>query len=171
MRGGGQLRAGAAHPLDNCHSQRRALHRVRSRAQFVEQYKGPPVRLLENLNNAGHVGGEGGQALLDALLVSHVRQHPLVYGNLAPRRRRNVQPALGHQCQKAQRFQADGLSAGVGAGDDQRVEAVADFNIDGHGLCPVQQRMAGLAKDHGPIPPQLRAHAVQLIGELAPREN
>ena len=82
-----------------------------------------------------------------------------------------MEAALGHQGQQAQGLEADGLAAGVGAGDDQGVEGVSQLDVDGHGLFGIQQRMPGPPQVDGPVPANLRAHAVHLVAELAPGKD
>ena len=129
------------------------------------------VRLLQNLHDVHHVGGEGGQALLNALLVADIRQHPVEYAHRAAVVGGDVEPALGHEGQKAQGLQAHGLAAGVGPGDDQGVEPLAQLNGDGHGTARVQQGVAGVAEADAAVAPDLRPAGVHLIAELAPGED
>ena len=117
------------------------------------------------------MGREGRQALLDALLVADVRQHPLINGHGAPVRRRDVEAALGHQRQQAQGLEGHGLAAGVGTGDDQGVKGVPQLDVDGHRRLGVQQGVAGLAQMDGPVPADLRPHGVHLVAQLAPGED
>ena len=62
--------------------------------------------------------------LLDALLIADIGKHVV---ERRPVRLRsgggNVESGLAHQGQKADGFQGDGLTAGIGTGDDQQVEA------------------------------------------------
>ena len=83
--------------LDNGDGQRRPLHRVGARAQLVEQNQAVVVRLPQNFHCVGHVGGEGGQALLNGLLVAYIRQNPVKYPHRGAAVGGNVQAALGHQ--------------------------------------------------------------------------
>ena len=117
------------------------------------------------------MGREGRQALLDALLVADVRQHPLIDGHGAPVRRRDVEAALGHQRQQAQGLEGHGLAAGVGTGDDQGVKGVPQLDVDGHRRLGVQQGVTGLAQMDGPVPADLRPHGVHLVAQLAPGED
>ena len=82
---------------------------------------------------------ESGQALLDALLVTHVRQNTGEHLHGALVSGGDVQAALGHQTQKADGLQRHGLTAGVGAGDDQRIEPPAQLHRHRHGLGLIQQ--------------------------------
>jgi len=53
-----------------------------------------------------------------------------------------VQPRLGHQRQQPHRLQTDGLSAGVGAGDDQHLHIVVQDNVNRHHALRVEQGVA-----------------------------
>ena len=171
MGGGGHLGPQPPHMLDDSDGQGRALHRVRAGSQLVEQHQAVAVRLLQNLHDVHHVGGEGGEALLDALLVADVRQHPLIYGHGAAVRRRDVEAALGHQRQQPQGFEGHGLAAGVGAGDHQGVKGIPQLDVDGHRRLGVQQGVPGLPQVDGPVPADLRPDGVHLVAQLAPGED
>ena len=63
----------AAHIMEEAEygdRQRSALGRIGPGAQLIKETEGIAVRLLQDGNNVGHVGGEGTEALLDTLLVS-----------------------------------------------------------------------------------------------------
>ena len=169
--GGHDLGAQAPGLLDDGRGQRRALHRVGAGTQFVEEQQRPVVGLPQHLDDVGDMGGKGGQGLLDGLLVPDVRQDFFENGHLAPVVHRQVQAALGHEGEQASRFQGDRLTAGVGAGDDQGVKALPQFQVDGHCLLLVQQRMPGVAEHEPAVLHQFRLHAVHLIGQLAPGED
>jgi len=61
--------------FDDGGSQRRALRRVGTRAQLVEQHQRPVVALGNHVHNGAHVAGKGGQALGDRLLVADVGEN------------------------------------------------------------------------------------------------
>ena len=64
---------------------------------------------------------EGGQALLDALLIADVHKEFIKDADLAALIRRDEEAALRHCAKQTCRFQRDSLAAGVGAGDDERI--------------------------------------------------
>ena len=81
-----------------------------------------------------------------------------------------METALGHQRQKADGLEGHGLAAGVGAGDDQRVEALPQPQVVGHRLGRVQQGMAGLFQlDTAPAQPGLAG--VHPSGKLGPGKD
>ncbi|CUP68050.1 Uncharacterised protein [Flavonifractor plautii] len=94
-----------------------------------------------------------------------VKDHyPAVVGH------RDVETALGHQRQKADGLEGHGLAAGVGAGDDQRVEALPQPQVVGHRLGRVQQGMAGLFQlDTAPAQPGLAG--IHPGGQLGPGKD
>ena len=171
MGGGGNQGSLAAGTFNDGNGQGCALHRVRTGAQLIEQQQALVVHLPQDLHNVGHMGGEGGQALLNALLVAHIRQHPVEYTHGAAAVGRDMQAALGHQTQKADGFQGNGLAAGVGAGDDQGVELLTQLHGDGHCLGLVQQRVPGPAQGHAAPAADLRTAGVQLIAQLRPGKD
>ena len=117
------------------------------------------------------MGGEGGEALLNALLVADVRQHPVIDRHGAAVRHGDVEAALGHQRQQAQGLEAHGLAAGVGPGDHQSVEGPPQLNVNADRRLGVQQGVPGLAEVNHPVPANLRPHAVHLVAQLAPGKD
>jgi hypothetical protein len=106
------------------------------------------------------VRGEGGEALLDALLVADVGEDLLEHRHRRALRRRDVHPRLGHQLEEAHRLEGDRLASRVGAGDDQGDEVFLfrglllgaprtpraprpEADVDGDDV-PGQQGVAGL---------------------------
>ena len=171
MGGGRRQGALAAGILDDGDGQGRTLYGIRTGPQLVEQQQAVLVRLPEDLHGVGHMGGEGGQALLDALLVAHVSQDAAEHSQAAAAVGRDVQAALSHEAQQTDGLQGDSLAAGVGAGDDQGVKCVSQLYGDGHRLGLIQQGMPGpVQADTAPLP-QLRAAGVQLIAQLSAGEN
>ena len=167
VRGGGDLRAAGADVLDDRDGEGRALDRVGARAQLVEKDEGIAVRLVEDIDNGLHVRGEGGKALLDALLVADVGEDAGKDAHRAAVARGNVQSALRHQAEETERFETDGLAAGVGACDDEGIEAAAHLNVDGHGLGGIEQRMAGAAEGNAAVRADLGPRGVHLVAQLA----
>ena len=70
-------------------------------AQLVEQHQGIPVRPLQDAHGVGHVRGEGGQVLLDALLIADVREDLAEDAEFRADPRRNVQAGLPHEGEEA----------------------------------------------------------------------
>ena len=169
MGGGRHKTAHGPDGLDNGGGQRRALHRVGARAQLVEENEGAVVRLLQNGDDVHHVGGEGGQGLVDGLLVADVRHDHGAHLDGGAVSGGDMQAALSHKSQQAQRFQGDGLAAGVGAGDDQRVKVPAQRQIVAHGGLLVQQRVPGPAQLD--VVSQHRLHGPHPGGQAAPGKN
>ena len=161
VRGGGDLRAAGTDVLDDRDGEGRALDRVGARAQLVEEDEGIAVRLVEDIDNGLHVRGEGGKALLDALLVADVGEDAGKDAHRAAVARRDVQSALRHQAEQTERFETDGLAAGVGACDDEGIEAAAHLNVDGHGLGGIEQRMAGAAEGNAAVRADLALRKVR----------
>ena len=109
---------------------------------------------------------EGGERLLDGLLIADVRQHTLEHGDRTAVVSRNVQAAFRHQGQKAQCFQRDGLAAGIRAGDDEGVKIRSQTHSDGHDRFLVDQRVARAHQLDGRILADFRRHAVDAQGVL-----
>ena len=90
---------------DDRDGERRALDRVGTGAQLVEQHKVALTAAVHDGDDGLHVGGEGGQALLDALLVADVRVNMLEQANLGLLTRRDVQTARRHEREQAERLE------------------------------------------------------------------
>ena len=171
VRRGRHAAAALAAELDERIGERRTLGRVRARAQLVKQHERVAVTVGNDVDDILHVGGEGGQRLLDGLLVADVRQHLPEDGDGAAVVRRNVQAALRHQCQKADGLERDGLAAGVWAGDDERVEIRAEPQRDGNDLLAVDERMAGPDQLQTGVRANFRLHAVHLVRQARAGED
>ena len=61
MGGGGHGGPQSPGAVDDGGGQSRALYRVGTCAQLVQQDEGTVVRLLQDAHNVGHMGGEGRQ--------------------------------------------------------------------------------------------------------------
>ena len=118
--------------------QRRTFLWIGASAEFVQDDQGAAVGLLQDVDDVGDVAGEGGEGLLDGLLVADVGVDGLEAGQLRAGLGRDVQPGLSHQRQQANGLERDGLAARVGAGDDQGVGARSEVNGDGDNSCRIQ---------------------------------
>src|SRR6185503_17671181 len=85
-------------------------------------------------------------ALLDRLLVADVGVDGVEGRKLGARLDREVQAALGHKREQADRLQADRLSARVRAGDDHGVSLLVEHEVDRHHRRRVEQRVPRLAQ-------------------------
>ena len=124
--------------------QRGALDRVGAGAQLVYQAERAGVGKLHDADNIRHVRREGGQRLLNALLVADVHQHAAKNTQLAVVGAGHQQAAHRHQREQAERFEGDGLAAGVGTRDDKGVKFSAEVDVDRHHLVLGDQRMPRL---------------------------
>ena len=80
-----------------------------------------------------------------------------------------MQAALGHEGEQTDGFQGHGLTAGVGAGDDQCIKITAQIQIVADSGLGVQQRMAGLTQLDEVT--QRRLHSPHFGGQLGPGED
>ena len=101
MGGGHGPTAHGLQTLQNGLRQRRPLQGVGARPQLVQKDQRVIVRLLDDGDQVGHVGAEGGQALLDGLLVADVGKDLVEGGDLAPLLRREEEAAHGHEGEQA----------------------------------------------------------------------
>ena len=165
------LHAQRAALLNDGLGQRRTLHRVGAGPQLVVECQRPVIRLVQDIHHIGHMGGEGGKGLLDGLLVADIGQHLGEHGKIAVVPHRDMQAALGHCDQQSGGLQRHRLAAGVGPGDHQGVELLAQANVNGHRLLLIQQRMPGPAEPEGAVALQPGRHTIQPVGQLAPGKD
>ena len=76
--GGGSLSCEGAG--EDGHGQGGSLGGIRAGPQLVKEHQGTAVRLLPEGHNVGHMGGEGTEALLNALLIPDIREHLMEQG-------------------------------------------------------------------------------------------
>ena len=151
--------------LDDGDGERRALGRVGAGAELIEEDERAVVALIEDADDIRHVRGEGGEALLDALLIADVCHDLLEHGQARAVRCRNVQAALRHHGEQADRLERDGFAAGIRAGDDEGVKVAAERDVDRDDDVLGDQRMAGAPERDA----ALREHgggAVEPVGQL-----
>ena len=106
--------------------------------------------------------GKGGQALLDALLIADVHEEFVEDTDLTALIRRDEEAALCHRAKQTGRFQSDGLTAGVGAGDDERIIFPAQRNIDRNALLCVNERVACPDQREGIVGAHCRFECLEL---------
>ena len=123
------------------------------------------VALVENADDVRHVRREGGEALLDALLIADVGHDLLKDRETRAVGGGDMQTALRHDGEQADRLERDGLAAGVRAGDDERVKVAAERNVDRNDDVFGDQRMAG-APERDAALREHRGGAVEPVGKL-----
>ena len=124
------------------------------------------VSSFEDVYQVGHVSGEGGQTLLDALLIPDVRQHLVEHRHSASCPHRNQQPAHGHETEQADGFQGNRFAASVGAGNYQSPAVSSQCQGDGHGGFGIQQGVAGFIQHNLPGVGETGFLGVHLSGQL-----
>jgi len=164
-------RAALAAMFDERDSQRGAFGRVGPRAQLVKQDERAVVADLDHIDDVLHVRGKSGQRLFDRLLVTDVGQHQIKGGNEASVVCRDMQSAFCHQGQKANGLERDGLAAGIGSGDDERVKITAQPNRDRHDGFAVNKRVSGPLELQFSVCSDLRLDGVHRKRELCARKN
>ena len=118
--------------VENSPAQRGPFGGIGARSQLIEQDQALGIRGLQDAGDARDVRTEGAERLLQALLVANVREDIVEDRHAAAVPGRHVHAALGHQAQQAGRLERHRFAAGVGPGDDEDVEAVAQADVDGH---------------------------------------
>ncbi len=154
-------------PAQNSLSQRRAFGRVSARAKLVKEHKVVFAHRFHDGDNIGHVRGEGGQGLLDGLLIADIGKDILKHGKLRAQCAGDMKAGLRHQRQQADGLERDGLAARIGAGDDERRKVLAQHQVAWNDLVPVNQRMAHPNEAKAPLPIQLGRNGLHLAGQAA----
>ena len=143
--------------------QGRALGRIRARADLVQQHQGPRTGVGQDADDVLHMPGKGGERLLDALPIADIHQNLIEKAHDRAALGRNVQPALGHEREKADRLEDHGLSARIRSGDQEHPVAAPDRKIERHRF-PPEQRVASPADDDTPSVAQCGGNAAQRPG-------
>ena len=97
------------------------------------------------------MAAEGGEVLLQRLLIADVGQHRVAPGQLRDAAAGQKQPGSRHQGGQPQAFEGHGFAAGVGAGDGDHPQGRLNLQAHRHhstaallALLPNQQRVAQL---------------------------
>ncbi|GBD29270.1 hypothetical protein HRbin32_00357 [bacterium HR32] len=157
--------------------QRTALRGVGARAHLVQEHKATRPGFPEDLHHRPHVGREGGQVLLDALLVPDVREHRTEHARPAVGVRGDGEAGLRHQGQQPHGLEGHGLAARVGAGDHQRPELLAKPHVHGDHAAPVaaralhEQRVARGPEVQEGLRHQPGLGGVEVLGQRRLREH
>ena len=90
--------------VQNCNCKGGTFGRIGSCTQFIEQAQGIGIGFLEDGNNAGHMGGEGTETLLDALLVTDIGKDFRKDRKLTSIQSRNMKSGLSHEGKQSDGF-------------------------------------------------------------------
>ncbi len=90
------------------------------------------------------MGGEGTEALLNALLIANVCKYFRKNRKLAAVQCRNMKAGLSHEGKKSDGFQADGFTTGIRAGDDQKIKILSEMDVNRDYLFRRKERMTSL---------------------------
>lgn len=126
--------------------QRRALLRIGARAEFVEDDERTMVNVFEDANDVGDVTAERAERLLDGLLVADVGKDAVKKWNLRAALRGDVQSALRHEGEQADRFERNRFAARVWSRDDDRARPFFRVHVNRHGGLRIEEGMAGVSE-------------------------
>ena len=135
---------------------------------------------IENAGDATDVAAEGGEALLQRLLIADVGQHLAAPGQSRRALAGQKQAGPGHQGRQAHTFQRHRFTAGVRASDRHHPQLRRHPHRHRHhlpallvSLLPKQQRMAQLHQRQGRqgIGRQLRSHRPQPLAVAGPSQG
>ena len=165
--------------------QGRALGGIGAGAHLIEQHQagaraGVARQSSQDPGDAAHVAAEGGEVLLQGLLIADVGQHQLAPGKGGGAAAGQKQAGAGHQGRQAHTFERDGFAAGVGAGDRHHPQLRAHLHAHRHhpmaalaAFLPEQQGMAqALQPDRGAgIRLQLGPHGAEGLAVAGPGQG
>ena len=117
------------------------------------------------------MGGEGAQALLDALLIPDIREYIVKNCQLRALESRNVEAGLSHEGKKPHGFQGNRLASGIGSGHDQQIKILPQPYVDGHDLLRIQQRVPPVLDSDMAFRIEDGAGGLHISGEHGPGED
>ena len=121
--------------------------------------------LLQDGDDVAHMRGERTEALLDTLFVPDVREDIVEYGKLGALKGRDMEPGLSHEGKKPHCFQRDGLSSGVGSGNDQQIKIISQADADRNDFLRVQQGVTAVLNADPPLVVEDRSGGVHVSGQ------
>ena len=137
--------------LEQRAGERRALGRVGAGAEFVQQDEGLRAGGLDDPHDVGHVRGEGGERLLDRLLIADVGEDVVEDGDARAGLGGHGQSSLGHQAEQSDGLERDRLAAGVGSGDQDAAgvggQGGGDWDDIARQYVGIEQRVSGRVED------------------------
>ena len=151
--------------VQDCDGQSRPFRGISPGAQLVKEHQGMFIHVPEEGDDVGHMRRKSTQALLNALLVPDVGEHIVEHRQLAAVQGGDMKPGLSHQGEKAHRLKGHRLPAGIGTGDDQKIEGVSQRNGDGDYLLLVQERMTALPDMDAPFCVEYGSGGVHFQGQ------
>ena len=90
--------------VEDRHRERRSLCGIRPRAELIEEAEALFIRLPQDADRIAHMGGKGGQALLNALLIPDIGEDLPEKRELRALCRRDEKPRLPHELEKPRRL-------------------------------------------------------------------
>ena len=134
MGGGERYRPALSQGDQGGRRQRGAFNRIGATADLVQQHEGSIVRLIQYLSQHANVSAEGREARGDRLLVSDVGVHAPEDRQRASLAHRRDNAGSGKRSGQTDRFEQDGLSAGVWTGDQQSALLQRELQVEGDHL-------------------------------------
>ena len=171
MRGCRAKSAGDAGFLEDRHGNRGTFDRVGTGAKFVEQDEGVFRHVVDDGNDALHVGRERREGLFDALFVADIGEYFIKHADGGGVLCRDMKTRLRHEGQQTERFERNCLTAGVRTGDNEHFVILPERNRNRHDGLRVEQRMTCAVKFDFLLFGNLRGSGVHLIGQRCTGEN
>ena len=130
---------------------------LRAGAEFVNEHERALVGFGEQLAHVREEGAVGAQVVLEVLVVADAHDDAVEDRELGALGGGNEHAPLEHVLEESDRLQADGLAAGVGAGDEQDALLRGQRDGERHDAAPfarkrlLQQGVARLAQRQAPV--------------------
>ena len=116
--------------------------------------------------------GEGGERLLNALLVTKVYQYCVQHGYDRLLICGDMQSRLCHQRKQTKRFERNGLTARIGTRDNYGIVSAltAKADVDGYNTVAIDQGMSCTYQAEGSVLGKCRCGCVHRCGQLRASE-
>ena len=169
--------------LEQGRGQGRTLKGIGASPHLIEQHqrgaasRARPGKSFEDAGDAADVAAEGGEVLLQRLLIADVGQHLAAPGQPRSAAAGQEQARPSHKSRQADAFEGHGFAAGVGARDRHHPQLRCHQQAHGHHrmaaltpLLPKQQGVAQLTQFEGRagVVCQLRAYRPQPLAVARP---
>ena len=107
------------------------------------------IDLFEDANDIRDVTAECAERLLDGLFIADIGIDRVEEGQFRTALRGDVQSALRHEREQADRFERNRFAAGIRTRNDNRTCAGFRINVDRHNRVGIKQRMARVHQLYG----------------------
>jgi len=108
--------------LQRCPRYRRTFNRIGSASQLIHNHQRTFSHMGEHIRDLLHVAAEGGELLLNGLLIADIGEHIIENRQGAALLCRNIAAKLIEQCKQSDRLDGDGLASRIRPADNHRLD-------------------------------------------------